>query len=549
MTEDFINIKTVSQPTDLKVKLYRHQLATIYKMEEFESNNLIYKNDCIIETKIGVNANITGYGKTLEKIGLIVRDKMEWNLDTPFVFQRTDIMSKNRIKQSYIKRFEKLPTTLILLTPNIIGQWASEFKNTSLKYASILKKKDIDTIKVQEYDVILTIPAVYNILISTYKDYAWKRFIFDEPGHSKVPSMKEIFANFYWLVTATPNAITTMHRKCEGSFMKEILNYRWTHFEAQFSDIIIRNNPEFIKASFNMPKTIHYYYECYQPIYNALKNFVNPKIKTMIEAGNIAGAITSLGGEITDNIFEIIKRKRQEELVEIEAKIQIYTMRNDQENISEWADKKLKIIEQINDIENKFKNILNEPCPICLDTIDKPLLEPNCQNIFCGACIFKWIENKNSCPLCRTTVDVSKLVYIQDENEKIENNDVKQDKMLTKSEKIIDIIKSRPEGRFLIFSEEQESFNIISNSLSDHNILFVEIKGHVKTIEKNLEYFKSGKIKVLFLNSNTSAAGINLQETTDIILYHEMTFNNENQIIGRANRIGRNIDLNVYHLI
>ena len=126
---------------------------------------------------------------------------------------------------------------------------------------------------------------------------------------------------------------------------------------------------------------------------------------------------------------------------------------------------------------------------------------------------------------------------------------VKQDKMLTKSEKIIDIIKSRPEGRFLIFSEEQESFNIISNSLSDHNILFVEIKGHVKTIEKNLEYFKSGKIKVLFLNSNTSAAGINLQETTDIILYHEMTFNNENQIIGRANRIGRNIDLNVYHLI
>ena len=50
------------------------------------------------------------------------------------------------------------------------------------------------------------------------------------------------------------------------------------------------NDPEFIKASFNMPKTHHLFYECYQPLYNALKNFVNPKIKTMIEAGNISGS-------------------------------------------------------------------------------------------------------------------------------------------------------------------------------------------------------------------------------------------------------------------
>jgi hypothetical protein len=296
-----------------------------------------------------------------------------------------------------------------------------------------------------------------------------------------------------------------------------------------------------------MPKTHHFFYECYQPLYNALKNFVNPKIKTMIEAGNISGAISCLGGEITDNIFDIVKRKRQEELLEIEAKIQIYTLRNDEDNISEWVDKKLKILEQINDIENKFKNILNEPCSICLEKLDKPLLEPNCQNIFCGSCIFKWIEKKNTCPLCRNIVDVSKLVYIQEE--KLDNQSNLEPKRLSKTEKIIDIIKNNIDGKFLVFSEEQESFNLISKILTENNVLFVEIKGQLKTIQKNLDYFKSGKIKVLFLNSNTSAAGINLQETTDIILYHKMSFNNENQIIGRANRIGRNIDLNVHHLV
>ena len=54
--------------------------------------------------------------------------------------------------------------------------------------------------------------------------------------------------------------------------------------------------------------------------------------------------------------------------------------------------------------------------------------------------------------------------------------------------------------------------------------------------------------QVIFLNSKYNGAGINLQEATDIILYHEMNFNTETQIIGRANRIGRKIPLNVHHL-
>ena len=544
---DFLNIKMVKQPDNLKVQLYPHQLASIHSMEEFENNNIIYKDNYTIDTQIGVNADISGFGKTLAMIGLIVRDKMEWNLDTPFVFEKTEIIANNRIKNTYITRFEKLPTTLILVTPNIIGQWVKELNYTSLKYETITKKKDIDTIKVENFDVILTVPNVYNMLIGTYKEYAWKRFIFDEPGHSKVPGMKGIFAKFYWLVSATPNAISTLHRKCEGSFMKGLLNNKWASFESQFSDIIIKNNPEFIKSSFTIPRTFHFYYECYQPIYNALKHFVSPKIKTMIEAGNIAGAITSLGGEITDNIFDIIKLKRDEELLEIEAKIQIYTLRNDQEHIEEWVNKKMQIMKVIDDIESKFTNMLNEPCSICLDTLQKPILEPNCQNIFCGTCILTWIENKRTCPLCRNIVDTSKLIYIQDKN--IAKTNQKSEIILPKPQKIIDIIKKNKNGKYLIFSEEQESFTLISKILIENDILFVEIKGHISTIEKNLDYFKTGKIQVLFLNSNTNAAGINLQETTDIILYHKMPINNENQIIGRANRIGREIDLNVHHLV
>ena len=74
------------------------------------------------------------------------------------------------------------------------------------------------------------------------------------------------------------------------------------------------------------------------------------------------------------------------------------------------------------------------------------------------------------------------------------------------------------------------------------------MKGNIKNREKNLDLFKTGEVPVIFLNSNSDSAGLNLTEATDIILYHQMTDTTENQIIGRANRVGRKVSLYVHHL-
>jgi SNF2 family DNA or RNA helicase len=548
MSIDFNNIKMVSQPRSLKINLYPHQLAHIYQMEKFESDGIIYKDTYTKYTKIGVNADITGYGKTLSMIGLIVRDKMEWDLEKPYVFENIISEAKGRIKNFHITRYNKLSATLILVSPSIIGQWVKEFANTELKIKYLKINKDFINFDVKDYDVILVVPSLYNKLLILYGGgYAWKRFIFDEPGHTKVPSMRELHANFIWLITATPNSISNLHRKCEGSFMKDIINNRWSDFEEQFSDIIIKNNDDFVKASFKMPQTNHYYYECYQPVFNALKNYVSPTIKTMIEAGNISGAIYSLGGEKTDNIFEFVKAKKREELIEINAKIEIYTIRNDRKNLNEWINKKNSINNQIDEIDLKFKNMLDDMCPICYDNLKKPILEQNCQNLFCGECLFRCLEIKNDCPMCRSNVDISKLIYIDTENS-IEEKKCNKEKKMSKVEKIIDIIDKNKDGKYLIFSDHNESFYGIFKGLSDHNIQFLQIKGSINTRERNIELFKDGKVPVIFLNSNYNASGLNLQETTDIILYHQMLPCIENQIIGRANRIGRTEQLNIHHL-
>ena len=49
-------------------------------------------------------------------------------------------------------------------------------------------------------------------------------------------------------------------------------------------------------------------------------------------------------------------------------------------------------------------------------------------------------------------------------------------------------------------------------SLEEEQIAFVEIKGQCATRTHNIQDFKDGKIRVIFLNSTNNGAGINLQE-------------------------------------
>ena len=92
--------------------------------------------------------------------------------------------------------------------------------------------------------------------------------------------------------------------------------------------------------------------------------------------------------------------RKLEEMEEIESKIRIYTLRNDEEKINEWTEKKNRLSEIINQLDDRFKNFSKSNCCICLNKIEEPVIEQNCSNMFCGSLIILTI--KNSCPICKT---------------------------------------------------------------------------------------------------------------------------------------------------
>ena len=547
--ESYDNIPTTLQPNGLKTVLFRHQLASIYQMEALEREQMIEYSNGIKETKIAINADPTGYGKTLSMIGLIVRNKMEWNIDTPYIWENVSTDSGGLIRNREIKRYDKFDTTLILCSPSIVSQWKKEFSNTNLRVFTVENRRDVETIEINNYDVVLVTSPMYNNLIIAFPRNAWKRFIFDEPGHLRVSGMKELIAGFYWFVTATPEAIVTQHRNCRGSFIKKIIGDGWLKFEEQFNGMIIKNNINFVKASFEMPPTYHHYYRCYQPILQTVSGMVSNTVQMMIAAGNIEGAISALGGKKTRNIFEIVKQDKLAEKANIEKDIYIYReiKRNDKK-LEEALKQHQQIEKQIEELSNRFEMMLNDSCSICMNKLTEPVLEPNCHNLFCGKCLLTWLQkSQGGCPLCRSKINTTELVYLKNDDNGCESS-LGHQEHCTQIQKTFSLIKNNKEGKFLIFSSYDASFTPICSLLLENNITFSEIKGNSKLRQKNIENFRNGNTQVIFLNSSFNGAGINLQEATDIILYHEMSIPTQNQIIGRANRIGRTKPLQVHHL-
>lgn len=545
---DYENVPVVTQPANLKTVLFRHQLASIYKMERLERERMIEQTNNIKETRIGVNGDPTGYGKTLSMIGLLCRDKMEWNIDVPFVQEHISTEAAGLVRNREISRYDRLPATLILVSPSIMSQWEQELIACDLRVQVVATKHDLDRIDVIDSDVVLVSVPMFNSLVISYARFAWKRFIFDEPGHVRVTGMKELTAGFYWFVTATPEAITSKHRNCRGSFMRKIIGDGWTKFDEQFSDMILKNDLGFVRASFEMPPTNHYTYRCCHAVLQAVSGIISDTVYNMMVGGDIEGAISALGGKKTRNIVELVKQEKLEEQTKVAADIHIYKhIKRNEKKLGESLKKADQIQQQLDQLEVRAATMLEQTCSICLGKLSKPVLEPCCQNLFCGKCLLTWLRKDTKCPLCRVKIDHSDLVYLEQKgDETTTGSDHK--KISSQVETVQDILTRNKQGKFLIFSSYDATFTPICRFLEEKQITFTQLKGTKKARQRDIDSFKEGDTQVIFLNSNFNGAGLNLQETTDIILYHEMPRSTEDQIIGRANRIGRTKPLRVHHL-
>jgi superfamily II DNA/RNA helicase len=156
---------------------------------------------------------------------------------------------------------------------------------------------------------------------------------------------------------------------------------------------------------------------------------------------------------------------------------------------------------------------------------------------------------QKSCPMCRETTELNNIVSVIDTERLRETSLMVSDvpkHIKTREDVFRDIIHDC--NRTIVFCNYDESFRVIKKILDSETIKYGVLKGKKESRDKVLNEYIKGEISVLLLNTLYNGNGMEFQNTTDIVMYHDMNEYTKTQVIGRANRIGRTCSLNVHYL-
>jgi hypothetical protein len=333
--------------------------------------------------------------------------------------------------------------------------------------------------------------------------------------------------------------------------------------ESIVKHIVLKNDDQFVQSSFRLPDLVMEIIKCKTPLsLSVLHNNVSPEIISHINGGDIKGAIELVNcTKVSEK--DLIQGATQELTKQLENKKIELNMKSQMTYSSENAkkDSLMKIKINIMNIEKKIQSIhdkLNESntCTICYDDVVNDTITPCCKSKFCFECISTWLMGGgSSCPFCRNLLSLEVLIVVSDGGGAPAPAPAK-DELLPKIDALDNLIECRQKEesnlKMLIFSDYDNSFGDITAKLAIHNLKYKMMKGTGSTINKTVGNFKKtegeDKIDVLMLNADFCAAGINLENATDIVFYHMMSVAKTKQIIGRGQRPGRTQPLKVWKL-
>jgi hypothetical protein len=275
----------------------------------------------------------------------------------------------------------------------------------------------------------------------------------------------------------------------------------------------------------------------------ALGHHMEKDLIQMIDSGNIKDAIKFLGGDDSNsNISDLLRTRAIKRVKHSESKLHEHA--DNPKKLDEWKKENSIAIARLNNIEEQISSIEMATCCLCLTDMKSPTLLNCCQNITCASCTVSWVKSRNICPFCRYNnpkiTHLSKYVHEDHVCKEIKEIHPQNDKF----GKMIEIAKKSK--KMIIFAMHDDQFDDITKCLDMNKISSTFIKGHVSTRQKALDSYIHGDTKVLVLNSRVNGAGLNLQITTDIILWHAMPVALTKQMIGRALRYGIDHPLNVH---
>jgi SNF2 family DNA or RNA helicase len=275
-----------------------------------------------------------------------------------------------------------------------------------------------------------------------------------------------------------------------------------------------------------------------------LKHFVNTHYKKLYE-----DELEKLSHLITQ-LQNIQENKERFDLFDYTSRFQHFLklIKSKEVDVQRYKSAYEYHMQAISKIDNVFTGEDVDPdekCPICMCPHESPITYfKDCGHYFCKTCIDEFLKktlfamsgNNISCPYCRKSISREDIIIVKDKYDITSS---------TKCQKVIELINSI-DDRFIIFTQFPKLIDNLIIIMERHGIISMKFSKY-KTLEQK-------DCKVIILSSEENAAGIDLTEFNNVIIFEPFEDSTycreiEKQLIGRVHRQGQKKIVNVFRLI
>lgn len=494
-----------------KVTLVPSQLAMLHRCIKIEG----------LRKGIGVMADLPGSGKSYVVLSLVLLD------------------SKS--------------TNILVVPQNIHGQWAQAINVfCNIRWASYVSYEDVSGLYfnkkgLYEKQLILTTPLYFDVICAALDGHKVDRVFIDEIDSVEFMVRRRPNA-FLWLVSASfdNNSLERLGLKLD---------------DQAIASVTCRCKEDFVRSSFPLPEPVTTTLVCknvyidhilhgmvteeeYAAI-NALDFSAMKKRFNTRTALNEKEALQYLVGDLADTVahcttsIEDLERSLDMCVTEMERKAVIAQIEDKKKTLSKAEERLQCIRERIVD---------NSMCLICYDDVTSKTVTGCCKQVYCYRCITSWLERKETCPYCRTLG--FEIVTIEEGAAPAPKPPPKlESSQKTKMEAFKGLFENGLGSKVIVFSDYRKIFKQVGDVLDELDISHIELDGgSIGAIDRDVAAYKTGDARVLMTNSSLYGCGMNLENTTDIVLMHRTRDKMYEQVVGRAQRPGRTAPLRIWRL-
>jgi hypothetical protein len=452
-------------------ELYPYQKRELVFLEKMEQSMYcpVTLEEKVVRTKFGLYTTCEGSGKTRTLLALIQKShSYENQINSANVYANDVVVIGVKNPDVIYSNYHNV--TAIIMPNHLLKHWINECNSLDIKYT-------LD--KIEEATQVILVPMKSLTKFYTkYETCAFRRVVADQAEQLKISTASPLKTTFIWFVSSCPENLIFLSR----------YRTKWPFFAKYFK-------------SFNLP-------------------WVKVNDVTVQTDSKVVDSFKRTLCQVEKNIVECYCPRD----VEKQRRLMFNTLIAKEEYEKAYVHLGFDFSGNKN-IPLKYKNKADEEdaCSICYEQPATFVGMECCGNVFCVKCIVSWLKQNMSCPLCRRK-DIKPMMYVKNEICDL-LKEVKPKKLYTKLDAVLQIIKDKPDGKFVIFNMWDYTFWDMSEMLWSHGISNKVLKGPVESV---LNYHNKGYVQVLLTSEYFKGCGLSIPWVTDVILYSVQDMNAEN---------------------